>query len=102
MSARLQGFAKLRTSWGSALAAGELFPPDLVADADRLVIGLNPPFGKGGQLADKFILHSASFQPRLLILIVPPWTVVSPFAVLPESPRTLTSAHLCVPACDTG
>ena len=44
------------------------------------VIGLNPPFGSKGELAQKFIDHALSFKPRLLVLIVPDisvkWLVV--------------------------
>jgi hypothetical protein len=42
------------------------------ASGDRLVVGLNPPFGTDGALAAKFVAHAvAVLQPRLLILIVP-------------------------------
>ncbi|CAM6128024.1 unnamed protein product [Calypogeia fissa] len=41
-------------------------------EGNRLIIGLNPPFGYMGSLADKFILHALKFKPKLLILIVPP------------------------------
>ena len=39
---------------------------------DNLVIGLNPPFGKNNALAKMFVNHAASFQPRVIVLIVPP------------------------------
>ena len=39
---------------------------------DRLVIGLNPPFGKNNALASMFVRHAAEFQPRVMVLIVPP------------------------------
>lgn len=49
--------------------AGQLGPPD------RLVIGLNPPFGKDGVLANKFVQRAAMYhQPRIIVLIVPPET----------------------------
>jgi hypothetical protein len=35
------------------------------------VIGLNPPFGAKGRLAKQFCDHAISFQPRLLVLIIP-------------------------------
>ena len=55
------------------LAAGMLPHPD------RLVIGLNPPFGRAGTLANKFVEHAvAQHCPRLIVLIVPPRTVVRP------------------------
>ena len=41
---------------------------------DRLVMGLNPPFGFGSAQAQAFIQHMASFRPRLIILIVPQTT----------------------------
>lgn len=39
---------------------------------DRLVIGLNPPFGKNNMLASMFVRHAATFHPRVIVLIVPP------------------------------
>ena len=46
-------------------------------DPESLVVGLNPPFGKNGSLANKFVEHAARFlQPRMIVLIVPPATVV--------------------------
>ncbi len=50
---------------------------------DQLVIGLNPPFGKDGCLASKFGTHAAQFQPRVIVLIAPPGTVVRPSTLLP-------------------
>ncbi|KAE9590194.1 hypothetical protein Lalb_Chr21g0317051 [Lupinus albus] len=35
------------------------------------IIGLNPPFGVKGSLANKFIDKALTFKPKLLILIVP-------------------------------
>lgn len=40
----------------------------------RLVIGLNPPFGKNNALANKFVERAELFHPRLIVLIVPPST----------------------------
>ncbi|GMH42351.1 hypothetical protein BSKO_10270 [Bryopsis sp. KO-2023] len=40
-------------------------------NGDHLVIGLNPPFGVGGYLAQQFVEHALKFNPRLLVLIVP-------------------------------
>ncbi|KAK1348686.1 protein ENHANCED DOWNY MILDEW 2-like [Heracleum sosnowskyi] len=37
----------------------------------NLIIGLNPPFGVNGNLANKFIDKALTFKPKLLILIVP-------------------------------
>ena len=45
---------------------------------DRLVIGLNPPFGKNGRLAAFFIQKAVEFQPRHLVLITPPMTMTPP------------------------
>ena len=56
-----------------------LLTPDMHAGSlghpDRLVIGLNPPFGKDGSLANKFVERAALYhQPRIIVLIVPPKT----------------------------
>lgn len=40
----------------------------------QLIMGLNPPFGVNANLANKFIDKALEFQPKLLILIVPPET----------------------------
>lgn len=40
----------------------------------QLIMGLNPPFGVKGALANKFISHALQFDPKLMILIVPPET----------------------------
>uniref|UniRef100_A0A061SIJ0 Enhanced downy mildew isoform 1 n=1 Tax=Tetraselmis sp. GSL018 TaxID=582737 RepID=A0A061SIJ0_9CHLO len=40
-------------------------------EPERLIIGLNPPFGKGGQLAAEWVQHAASMRPRIIALIVP-------------------------------
>ena len=37
-------------------------------------MGLNPPFGVKGALANKFVDHALQFDPKLIILIVPPET----------------------------
>lgn len=45
--------------------------------SDRLVIGLNPPFGKNASLANEFVSYAVDkFQPRMLVLIVPKITKV--------------------------
>ena len=49
---------------------------EAIGSSERLVIGLNPPFGKNNELANKFVEHAASFDPRIIVLIVPPKTVV--------------------------
>lgn len=38
------------------------------------IMGLNPPFGVKAALANKFIDKALEFEPKLLILIVPPET----------------------------
>ncbi|KAL2319804.1 hypothetical protein Fmac_028773 [Flemingia macrophylla] len=40
-------------------------------DGSQLIIGLNPPFGVKGCLANKFIDKALTFKPKLLVLIVP-------------------------------
>ncbi|XP_019453792.1 PREDICTED: protein ENHANCED DOWNY MILDEW 2-like isoform X2 [Lupinus angustifolius] len=40
-------------------------------NGNHLIIGLNPPFGVKGSLANKFIDKALTFKPKLLILIVP-------------------------------
>eukprot|EP00250_Pteridium_aquilinum_P006808 c16649_g1_i1 orf=128-4696(+) len=40
-------------------------------DGDRLIMGLNPPFGVKGHLANQFIDHALKFRPKLIVLIVP-------------------------------
>jgi hypothetical protein len=50
-----------------------------LAPPGRLVVGLNPPFGKNNVLADRFVMHAAQlFRPRLIVLIVPPGTLIPP------------------------
>ena len=34
-------------------------------------MGLNPPFGVRGALANQFINHALKFKPKLLVFIVP-------------------------------
>jgi len=38
------------------------------------IMGLNPPFGLKAALANKFIDKALEFEPKLMILIVPPET----------------------------
>jgi hypothetical protein len=59
-------------SWFDASAATERLGP-----SDNLVIGLNPPFGKNNSLANQFVRHAVDqFRPRILVLIVPPSTLI--------------------------
>eukprot|EP00210_Caulerpa_lentillifera_P005401 g5163.t1 len=38
---------------------------------DHLVIGLNPPFGKNGALAETFLIKATEFSPRFVVFIAP-------------------------------
>lgn len=38
---------------------------------DHLVIGLNPPFGKNGALAETFLKKATDFSPRFVVFIAP-------------------------------
>jgi hypothetical protein len=58
-------------------------------DGRRLVIGLNPPFGKDNSLARKFVEHAAAFRPRLMVLIVPPATFIPPGYTVVFEDRTM-------------
>jgi hypothetical protein len=58
--------------------ADDLKVGDAEVPAERLVIGLNPPFGKNDSLANEFVAYAAEkFLPRLLVLVVPPVTKVA-------------------------
>ncbi|KAL9441710.1 hypothetical protein AB3S75_020248 [Citrus x aurantiifolia] len=48
--------------------------PEELAPGSRLIMGLNPPFGVKAGLANKFINKALEFNPKLLVLIVPPET----------------------------
>ncbi|XP_008782914.1 protein ENHANCED DOWNY MILDEW 2-like isoform X2 [Phoenix dactylifera] len=45
--------------------------PKELPTGSQLIMGLNPPFGVKGALADKFIDKALTFRPKLLVLIVP-------------------------------
>ncbi|XP_020111332.1 protein ENHANCED DOWNY MILDEW 2-like isoform X2 [Ananas comosus] len=45
--------------------------PDELPTGSQLIMGLNPPFGLKGCLANEFINKALTFKPKLLILIVP-------------------------------
>ncbi|KAL2938737.1 Protein ENHANCED DOWNY MILDEW 2 [Bienertia sinuspersici] len=49
--------------------------PTELPEGSRLIMGLNPPFGYKAALANKFISKALQFQPKLLVLIVPPETL---------------------------
>lgn len=48
--------------------------PKELPDGSQLIMGLNPPFGKNASLANRFIDQALRFEPKLVILIVPPET----------------------------
>ena len=63
-------------------------PVGSLPGGDKLVIGLNPPFGQDGTLAGAFAALAAHHRPRIIVLIVPPRTLVSPvLALLPARVR---------------
>lgn len=73
----------VQLQWQCVITLFCLFAEDLrvsaaEVSADRLVIGLNPPFGKNASLANEFVTYAVEkFQPRMLVLIVPPITKVT-------------------------
>ncbi|BDA49308.1 probable histone-lysine N-methyltransferase, H3 lysine-36 and H4 lysine-20 specific isoform at N-terminal half [Coccomyxa sp. Obi] len=75
---------------------GQLGPPD------RLVIGLNPPFGKDGTLANKFVERAALYhQPRIIVLIVPPLTKIPDgYVVLLEDTELMRGEAFFKPGVD--
>ena len=58
---------------------------DSLPPGEKLVIGLNPPFGKNGTLAAQFAALAAQHKPRIIVLIVPPQTAVRPPNILQKS-----------------
>ncbi|KAM1000617.1 hypothetical protein ACFX2I_007239 [Malus domestica] len=67
-----------------------------------LIIGLNPPFGVKAALANKFIDKALEFEPKLLILIVPPETQrldrkKSPYELIWEDDRLLSGKSFYLP-----
>ncbi|KAJ9562717.1 hypothetical protein OSB04_007877 [Centaurea solstitialis] len=48
--------------------------PKELPNGSQLIMGLNPPFGKNASLANRFIDQALRFEPKLVILIVPPET----------------------------
>ncbi|TYK08109.1 protein ENHANCED DOWNY MILDEW 2 [Cucumis melo var. makuwa] len=48
--------------------------PKELPKGSQLIMGLNPPFGVKAALANKFVDKALEFNPKLLILIVPPET----------------------------
>ncbi|KAL3133843.1 hypothetical protein ABBQ32_008313 [Trebouxia sp. C0010 RCD-2024] len=72
-------------------------PGDLPV-GDRLVIGLNPPFGKNNMLASMFVRHAATFHPRVIVLIVPPGVrIPRGYQVMYEEQDTMRDRAFFVP-----
>ncbi|MCO5575510.1 hypothetical protein L7F22_029311 [Adiantum nelumboides] len=76
--------------------------PDELPDGSRLVMGLNPPFGVKGHLANQFIDHALKFKPKLLILIVPKETERlerkrDPYDLVWEDPDLLSGQSFYLP-----
>eukprot|EP00210_Caulerpa_lentillifera_P008007 g7646.t1 len=78
---RMDGFVK--KSWFEVT-------PDELDHGDNLIIGLNPPFGVNASLANQFVNHAARMEPKLMLLICPPRTMV------PENYKLIHEDHeLC-------
>ncbi|KAL6512442.1 Protein ENHANCED DOWNY MILDEW 2 [Orobanche hederae] len=72
----------------------------------RLIMGLNPPFGVKATLANQFIDKALLFNPKLLILIVPPETQrldqkTSPYVLIWEDSHLLSSYHVSFTMCSS-
>lgn len=65
------------------------------------MIGLNPPFGTNGSLANQFIEKAASFNPRIIVLVVPPQTVIpGRYSVQFEDNRIMADKAFYIPGGD--
>lgn len=76
--------------------------PKELAPGSRLIMGLNPPFGVKAGLANKFINKALQFNPKLLILIVPPETErldrkKSPYELVWEDDQFLSGKSFYLP-----
>lgn len=81
------------TATSEAFAFAEELP-----SGEHLVIGLNPPFGKNGQLANKFINKAAEFHPRVIVLIVPPATIIPQhYKVVYEDTQIMSNKAFYIP-----
>ncbi|KAG9453165.1 hypothetical protein H6P81_006069 [Aristolochia fimbriata] len=75
---------------------------DELPTGSQLIMGLNPPFGVAGALANKFINKALEFKPKLLILIVPQETErldkkVVPYDLIWEDDSTLAGKSFYLP-----
>ncbi|XP_031286415.1 protein ENHANCED DOWNY MILDEW 2-like isoform X1 [Pistacia vera] len=76
--------------------------PEELAPGSQLIMGLNPPFGVRASLANKFINKALEFNPKLLILIVPPETErldkkKTPYDLVWEDDQFLTGKSFYLP-----
>ncbi|KAF3453372.1 hypothetical protein FNV43_RR03812 [Rhamnella rubrinervis] len=76
--------------------------PHELPSGSRLIMGLNPPFGVKASLANVFIDKALEFNPKLLILIVPPETErldekESPYDLVWKDDQTLSGKPFYLP-----
>ncbi|KAM1754943.1 hypothetical protein ACFX11_007289 [Malus domestica] len=76
--------------------------PKELPKGSQLIMGLNPPFGVKAALANKFIDKALEFDPKLLILIVPPETQrlnekKSPYDLIWEDTQFLSGKSFYLP-----
>ncbi|XP_048328713.2 protein ENHANCED DOWNY MILDEW 2 isoform X3 [Ziziphus jujuba] len=76
--------------------------PHELPSGSQLILGLNPPFGVKAVLANKFIDKALEFNPKLLILIVPPETQrldekQLPYDLIWEDDRLLSGKSFYLP-----
>ncbi|XWS27788.1 hypothetical protein CRYUN_Cryun25bG0010300 [Craigia yunnanensis] len=79
--------------------------PKELPKGSQLIMGLNPPFGVKAALANKFIDKALEFNPKLLILIVPPETerldkkkfLKSPYELVWEDNQFLSGKSFYLP-----
>ncbi|CAN6557766.1 unnamed protein product [Malus baccata var. baccata] len=76
--------------------------PKELPKGSQLIMGLNPPFGVKAALANKFINKALEFDPKLLILIVPPETQrlnekKSPYDLIWEDTQFLSGKSFYLP-----
>ncbi|RXI03406.1 hypothetical protein DVH24_004058 [Malus domestica] len=76
--------------------------PKELPKGSQLIMGLNPPFGVKAALANRFIDKALEFDPKLLILIVPPETQrlnekKSPYDLIWEDNQFLSGKSFYLP-----
>ncbi|XP_043691278.1 protein ENHANCED DOWNY MILDEW 2-like isoform X2 [Telopea speciosissima] len=76
--------------------------PKELPTGSQLIMGLNPPFGVKGALANQFIDKALEFKPKILILIVPPETErldekESPYDLIWEDDKKLSGKSFYLP-----